>query len=96
MIDLRVKKYEFECCDSYMADKFLKVLNMFHTSISDIYIAYKDMDFSQIQFRCDRDTRLQIEYVFRRISHMGRVYLMELEHEVSSVELTGDNGYAIF
>ena len=96
MIDLRVKKYEFECCDHYIADRFLKVLHMFHTNISDVYIAYKDIDFSQIQFRCDRDTRIQIEYVFRRMCHMNHTYLMEIEHKISSVELTGENGYAIF
>ena len=96
MIDLRVKNYEFECCDNYMADKFLKVLNMFHTNISDTYIAYRNIDFSQIQFRCNRDTRLRIEYVFRKMCHMSRAYLMDLEHEISSVELTGDNGYVIF
>lgn len=90
-----MKKYEFECCDSYTADKFLKVLNMFHANISDIYIAYKDIDFSQIQFRCNRDTRLQMEYVFRRMAGMESLYLMDVEYRESSAELTGENGYVI-
>lgn len=95
MFDPRVKKYEFECCDSYMADKFLKVLNVFNTNISDIYIAYKDMDFSQIQFRCNRDTRIQMEYMFRRMANMNSLYLMDVEYRESSAELTGENGYVI-
>ena len=89
-------KYEFECTESKYADIFLRTLNGFQLSPEDIYIAKKDIDYSQISFRCPRKTRLQIEYTFREALNLPALYLMDVDWHESSLELTCDDGYVIF
>jgi len=65
MINPLDKKWEFETNEGWLADMFLRVLEMFHVYPYDTYIP-SFLDMSNIEFRTTRAKRLQIEYVFLR------------------------------
>ena len=94
--NILTKKYEFETNDPILADKFLKVLDICRFNYEDLYIAKKDIDFSQIIFRASREKRLQMEYIFRKMAGIRSIYLMDIDRTLSSIEVTGDDGYVIF
>lgn len=62
-------KYEFESSHSYLASRFLKVLYLFHVSPEDIYIQPDFFDASQIEFRTTEKKKIQMGYVFRRLTN---------------------------
>lgn len=64
-----LRKYEFESSHSYLADRFLTVLYMFHVRPEDIYIMPDFFDISQIEFRTTKKDRDRITYVFRRLTN---------------------------
>lgn len=61
-------KYEFESSHSYLANRFLKVLYLFHINPEDIYISPDFFDISQIEFRTTQKKRIQMTYVFKRLT----------------------------
>lgn len=90
------RKYEFETADGRTADIFLQILQGFHMTPEDMYISEKNIDYSQINFRTTRKKRLQIEYTLREFLKLPPVYLMEVDHTESSLEITCNDGYCIF
>lgn len=96
MWDPRKQKYEFETNDPRLADIFLSILPIFNVDLEDIYIASKSLDYSQIKFRVNRDDRLKLEYYFRRLVNLWPLYLMDVDHHESSLELTCEDGYVIY
>lgn len=90
MYDMRIKKFEFETNEGYLADQFLQILEVFRLTPEDVYIP-SFLDYSDIEFRTTPERRKQIEYVFWQ-------YLKKTHKRKTSsiVELEGGEWYAIF
>jgi len=90
MYDMRIKKFEFETNEGYLADMFLQILEVFRLTPEDVFIP-SFLDYSNIEFRTTPDRRKQIEYVFWQ-------YIKKKHKKVnkSIVELEGGGWYAIF
>lgn len=90
-------RYVFESTHRDLAHKFLSVVTNMGIPLENIYIVDDGIDYSQIEFLCDRSARLSAEYVYRRFCGMEKLYLMDADHADSYVvELTSRDGYVIF
>ena len=61
-----LRKYEFETAKRDLANKFLRVLYMFHVNPEDIYVTPDFFDINQIEFRTTEKCMIQMQYIFRR------------------------------
>ena len=66
-------KYEFESSHSYLANRFLKVLYLFHINLIHfiilvLFLSPDFFDISQIEFRTTQKKRIQMTYVFKRLT----------------------------
>lgn len=89
-------KWEFESNECGQADALLRVLDGFGLIPEDIYIMEKGIDFSMIEFRCDRKTLLRIHYTLREMLNLPKRYLMEGDWTESMLEQTCNEGYIIW
>ena len=89
-------KYEFECPDNKTAGIFLRVLHGFHIEPEDVTTSEKNLDYSLVIFRSDYKTRLEVEYVLREFLKLKPIYLLNVDWNESSLELTCNDGYVIF
>ena len=84
------KKWEFEANEGWLADKFLRILEMFRIDPEDVYIP-SFLDMSNIEFRTTKEKRIQIEYVFRHYIHKNFIKVNK-----SITEIEGGDWYAIY
>lgn len=94
--DPRVKMWEFETSDDYIAYKFQDVLNNMHVTMPDVYIQPSYVGSSTIKFLCNPKMRRTIEYVFRRYMNFSRLYLSDLDAYQNNQHKYMEDKYAIY
>jgi len=89
------KTYDFETNDKLYFCKFLDVMGLYDVMPLDMYEG-ATYDVHWIRFCCDKQTRLKIEYIFRRLSGINSRYLLALDDYRNMAERFMEENYAIY
>ncbi len=89
------KTYDFETTSTLYFNLFTALLELFHLTSLERY--YGSMyDYHTVRFCCDPDTRLRIEYIFRRAMGLKKLLLLDLDSYQDRAKRYREENYAIF
>lgn len=88
------KVWTFETSDFWIYQRFLKVLKLYDIVPCEEYAVMYDN--SSCDFCCTKDTRIRVEYVFRRSIGLDMRYLMDLDSYQNRYEMYKEERYAIY
>ncbi len=89
------KTYDFETTDLLYFYKFIEVLELFNIIPLNKYSG-SYYDYHEVRFCCDKQTRLRIEYIFRRLLNMRCLYLLDLDNYQNIAKRYMEEKYAIY